>query len=157
MAHYCAILLSLAFLLPLVAAPPSSTSQNITIEVPAGTTSHGDPHVLCTPASALDILVFFLTNYVAHAVTVKSYPGESTVGRNLSFLTALIFPTSGLVRGLNAVARHSIFAKGSLQRAARSGALCMVVRNEKWQPEDGYRMANVRAIVSKWSSSWSLS
>ncbi|KAJ7692731.1 hypothetical protein B0H17DRAFT_877369, partial [Mycena rosella] len=110
---------------------------NITIEVPDGTTSHGELHMLCTPASALDILVFFFTNYVAHAVTVKPYPGESDMGMYLSILAAVIFPTWGLVRGLNAFARHAIFTKGSLARAARSGALRMVVRNAEWAPEDG--------------------
>ncbi|KAJ7699087.1 hypothetical protein B0H14DRAFT_3174145 [Mycena olivaceomarginata] len=103
--------------------------------------------MLCTPASRLDILIFFLANYIAHAVTVKPYPGESSTGRHINFLTALLFPTLGLVRGLNAWARHAIFTKGSLERAARSGALCVVVRNEQWEPEDGFRMHDIRLIA----------
>ncbi|KAJ7128528.1 hypothetical protein C8R44DRAFT_979201 [Mycena epipterygia] len=129
--------------------PLIHASHNVTIEVPDGTTSHGDPHMLCTPASSLDILIFFLTNYIAHAVTVKPYPGESSTGRNLSFLTALLFPTLGLVRGLNAWARHSVFTKGTLERAARSGALCMVVRNDSWEPEDGAQMGEIRVVARR--------
>ncbi|KAJ6578381.1 hypothetical protein B0H19DRAFT_843790, partial [Mycena capillaripes] len=110
---------------------------NITISVPDGTTTHGDPHILCTPASALDILVFFSANYFAHAITVKGYPGESGTAKYLSYLAALLFPVSGLVRGLTAIARRGRFVKGPLERAVRSGALCMVVRNEQWEPEHG--------------------
>ncbi|KAJ7140860.1 hypothetical protein C8R44DRAFT_574648, partial [Mycena epipterygia] len=110
---------------------------NVTIEVPDGTTSHGDPHMLCTPATSLDILIFFFSNYIVHAVTVKTYPGESRTGRYIACLAALFFPTLGLVRGLNAWARHAVFAEGALEQAARSGALCMVVRDDDWEPEDG--------------------
>src|SRR2546423_328016 len=52
------------------------TLENITITVPNGTTDHGDPHLLCLPAKWSDIALFFFGNYLAHAATVKSLPGE---------------------------------------------------------------------------------
>ncbi|KAJ6578363.1 hypothetical protein B0H19DRAFT_578358 [Mycena capillaripes] len=123
---------------------PTKRSPNITISVPDGTTTHGDPHILCIPASALDILVFFAANYFAHAITVKGYPGESGTAKYLSYLAALFFPASGLVRGLTAIARRGRFVKGPLERAVRSGALCMVVRNEQWEPDHGQQMTDIR-------------
>ncbi|KAJ7603976.1 hypothetical protein DFH06DRAFT_1255598 [Mycena polygramma] len=112
--------------------------------LPARITELVDSHTLCAPASTFDILIFFLTNYFAHAVTVKSFPGESGLAKYVSYAAALFFPSSGLVRGLNAWARCAIFTKGALERAARSGALCMVVRNERWQPDDGMQVRDMR-------------
>ena len=63
----CVVSLSLI----IIAASASLPAQNITIEVPAGTTNHGNLHLLCTPAQAQDILVFFAANYFARAATVK--------------------------------------------------------------------------------------
>ncbi|KAF8184538.1 hypothetical protein K438DRAFT_2020309 [Mycena galopus ATCC 62051] len=139
------LLPSLIFILgfKLTGAFPAVLRDSV-VSVPDGTTNHGDAHTLCTSATAFDILVFFFTNYFAHAVTVKSYAGESGAAKHLSYLAALFFPASGLVRGLHAFARRAILAKGPLERAVRSGALCMVVRNEEWEPEDGLQVEEMR-------------
>lgn len=55
----------------------------------------------------------------------------------MAILTALMFPTSGVTRGLRAIFQHSIWSKTPLQKACRSGALCVVVRTEDWKPRDG--------------------
>ena len=52
------------------------------------------------------------------------------------FFTALLLPTAGAARGFDAIARHARFRKKPLQRAARAGALCMVVRTESWEIRD---------------------
>ncbi len=89
-------LLSLGF--ALLSMPSSSSAtmhlQNITITVPIGTTNHSDPRLLCTPTKWTDIVVFFLGNYVAHAATVKSLPGEPMLSVLFAGSAALLFPTS---------------------------------------------------------------
>jgi len=52
---------------------------------------------------------------------------------------ALIYPYSGIARGLEAIVRHSNLLSGEseLQKAARAGALCVVVRSKAWVPPDG--------------------
>jgi hypothetical protein len=80
---------------------------NITITVPAGTTSHGDPNLLCTPAKWTDILLFYAVNYLAHAVTIKSAPGEQMQETAENIMSALIYPYSGLLRGIEAISRHA--------------------------------------------------
>ena len=115
-------------------------------------TNHGDPHLSCTPTKWSDIASFFLGNYVAHAATVKAYPGEGGTSTLLAMLGALLLPTSGLLRGLSSIMRLGTFYGRSFslkglwkaatsapdyKTAAASGALCMLVRTSKWQPRDG--------------------
>ncbi|KAJ6529400.1 hypothetical protein B0H19DRAFT_847964, partial [Mycena capillaripes] len=83
------------------------------------------------------VAVFFLANYAAHALTVRSYPGESPLDLARATLAALLLPTSGMIRGLTALLRSGALVKGFLAGdhlaiAARSGALCMVVRAKGW-------------------------
>ncbi|KAA6412614.1 MAG: hypothetical protein FRX48_03606 [Lasallia pustulata] len=138
---------SLVFLsLISIATAANAPTQNITIEVPAGTTNHGNLHLLCLPTKPQDILVFFAANYCAHAATVKVYPGEAAVEVAITVINAILFPTSGIVRGLHSMMRHAVFVRDSLQRAARAGALCMVVRAEDWEPEDGAVMSDIRIL-----------
>jgi hypothetical protein len=125
-------LLALCFLSTGVGGLPT---QNLTIEVPNGTTNHGDPDLLCTPTTWIDITKFFMLNFFAHAFTVVSYPGESTADVMINVLGATLFPTSGAMRGINSIMRHSIFKSTDLQKAARSGALCMLVRSPTWKPQ----------------------
>ncbi|KAF7357589.1 Nacht domain protein [Mycena sanguinolenta] len=126
----------------LVIALPGPAVHNITVSVPDGTTIQGN--LFCKPATPFDILVFYLANYFTHAVTVKSYPGERGIAKYLSYASALFLPVSGLMRGLSAIVRHGRFTYGTLTQAARSGALCMVVRNEEWEPEDEFQATHIR-------------
>jgi hypothetical protein len=125
------------FGLILVASVAAAALKNITIAVPDGSSNHGDPNLLCTPSGWTDIVTFFAGNYLAHAATVISLPGESTISTVKVGLSALLFPTSGMLRGMSAVGSFATLAKTDLKKAARSGALCMVVRNDKWKPHVG--------------------
>ena len=117
-------------------APPPT--ENITITVPQGTRLQGsDLQILCTPSTWTDVAKFLLVNYVAHAATLKSLPGESTLSVLKNSVCSLLFPISGVRRGVNAIYQRAIFAKTPLEAAAKAGALCMVVRTLEWKPEHG--------------------
>jgi len=117
--------------------------QNITLPLPAGTSNHGTPGLLCTPTRWTDIVLFFLFNYVAHAATVLTRPGERPVDSIVSIAACLLFPVLGLYRGIEAIFSGAIFVKkDDLRKAARSGALCMVVRGNDWRPVDGDEVGN---------------
>ncbi|KAF7367615.1 hypothetical protein MSAN_00825000 [Mycena sanguinolenta] len=108
---------------------------NITIPVPEGTSDHGDPSILCTPTNWTNILSFFFGNYIAHAATTLASPGEELFEYALTIVTALLFPSAGVERGLDAIFRRAKFAKDDLTRAARAGALCIVIRTDDWKPD----------------------
>lgn len=122
--------------LGLVSAAPQ-VLKNITIPVPIQSRSFPNTRTLCVPTSASDVVTFFLGNYVVHAASLKSVPGESTVETCISTIMALLCPTTGVMRALDAIFRHARTEKSALQQAARAGALCMVVRREDWKPHPG--------------------
>ena len=131
-------------------APPPT--ENITITVPKGSRLQGsDLHVLCTPSKWTDVAKFLLANYVAHAATVKSLPGESFTSILKSIFCSLVFPVSGIRRGVNAIYQRAVLAKTPLEAAAKAGALCMVVRTREWRPERGDvgTVIDVRAPLEK--------
>ncbi|KAJ7243626.1 hypothetical protein B0H12DRAFT_979379, partial [Mycena haematopus] len=99
------------------------------------------------PTGFLDILTFFGANYVAHVATVRSYPGESQLEFTFGMVTALLLPMSGMVRGITVILRRGILGGSDLETAARSGALCMLVRTKGWKPVPGTRLSQV-AIMS---------
>jgi hypothetical protein len=108
----------------------STVYYNITIPVPSGTTNHGDPNLLCRPSNWSSIAYFFLANYITHAATVLLFPGELPFHYAVGVLLALLFPTSGCFRrGLNAIVRFANLEGDDLTKAARAGALCMVIRD----------------------------
>jgi hypothetical protein len=123
-----------ASVLPHLAAATSSPPVPFTVELPNGTTQHGNSRILCPPTTLRTMATFFLGNFVAHIVTVKSGPGEKIPVTVCNMILALLFPTSGLMRGLNAIARRVKFGKSELDKACRAGALCVVVRNSLWRP-----------------------
>jgi hypothetical protein len=92
-------------------------------------TNHGDPNLRCQPTTFSDIALFYLANYFAHCLTVKTLPGESALASLSGIVLALFFPTSGVVRAVNAIIRNARFgAKDEIHGAARAGALCMIIR-----------------------------
>jgi hypothetical protein len=117
------------------------------IIAPAGTGNHGDDHLLCTPSRWNDIFVFFFANYVAHAATVKSIPGEPALLAIWALLCALLFPVSGVMRGVDAILQHAVTARTPLEAASKAGALCMVVRTKEWKPQRGDRTKGVKTGV----------
>ena len=118
--------------------------ENITLAVPNGTTNYSDPHLLCIPSTRSSIAAFFFANYFAHAATVKSIPGESVLSTVVALLMALMFPASGVVRGLTAIHQRAIVSKTPFEAASKAGALCMVVRSASWRPIPGERIGGIR-------------
>ncbi|KAF7167480.1 hypothetical protein CNMCM5623_000816 [Aspergillus felis] len=103
--------------------------MNITISVPEGSSSHGDPHLLCTPPQWYEYILFFLTNYLAHATTIVSIPGQSTTETICLAIAALLVPSSGIMRAVEIFIRRPVFRrKNPLNQAAAAMALCMVVK-----------------------------
>jgi hypothetical protein len=121
----------------------SLPTQNITIQVPSGTTNHGNPNLLCPPPTWSDIAIYLLLNYFAHGATVVSYPGEPPFDMFLCVVAAILFPTFGVIRAFNFIFRHPVLTtKNDLEMAARSGALCMLVRSPSWKPQRGDNIKN---------------
>jgi hypothetical protein len=120
---------------------------DLTIQVPLSATQHNNSHTLCIRGppwkDALTVVTFFATNFVAHAATVKSSPGEGTITTAFMTLLALCFPMFGLLRALNAIARRARFGGSELKNACRAGALCMVVRGPDWRPDPGTELEAV--------------
>jgi hypothetical protein len=125
---------------------PSRLITNMTIQVPNSTTQHGNAHILCFPItkdywpSVAAITLFFATNYLAHAATVKSSPGDNSLVQACNAILALFFPMSGLLRALNAIIRSPKSARNEVDKACRAGALCMVVRAPHWRPKPGQEL-----------------
>ncbi|QSZ32910.1 hypothetical protein DSL72_002491 [Monilinia vaccinii-corymbosi] len=125
---------------------PGRPLTNITIQVPNSTTQHGNEHILCLPItkeywpSIAAVMIFFATNYLAHAATVESSPGDDALLHACNAILALLFPMSGLLRALNAIVRMPSLAKNELEKACRAGALCMVVRAPHWRPRLGQKL-----------------
>ncbi|KAJ4355731.1 uncharacterized protein N0V89_003751 [Didymosphaeria variabile] len=135
--------------------------RNITVTLPEGTQILNDSEIICTPAKWKDIAIFFLVNYVTHALTTVVLPGEGWESYLTNALASLMFPGFGAYRGLRAifvgwatvrkrfrsepweqgdtknVHKHKARRARDLQKARRAGALCMVVRSSDWVPGDG--------------------
>lgn len=109
---------------------------------------------LTTLLNRANILSFVLGNYVAHAASTITLPGEKTKVVVFTVVLALMFPGAGIRRGLDAIVSHARTSPTSLEQAARAGALCMVVRNEKWRPRPGERVDDV---IIRRKDSWNSS
>lgn len=104
----------------------TTPKTDFTVALPNGTTNHGNPDLICVPATWHDILIFFATNYVVHTATALSMPGE-TLGETAFVLFAcLVLPASALSRSYRAIVLHAVLKSDPLERATRSHALCMV-------------------------------
>ncbi|KAJ5732522.1 pogo transposable element [Penicillium malachiteum] len=131
--HVVAIALALVYTSSSAVLP----KRNTTITVPDGITYHQDSKSICTPTSWTDILTFFFGNYVVHAASTVTLPGESSFGNIQNMLAALRWPAQGVRRGMLVIFRRAVFWKDPLQQAHRAAALCMVVRSRRWKPEPG--------------------
>lgn len=111
---------------------------NFTVTVPVGTTNHGDPHLVCTPAKWYDYIIFFSLNYLIHAATVPSDPGQTVLETGLNVVNALFVPGFGVIRALRRlVLRPRLQPEHPLDCALKAGALAMVARsNSKSRPLD---------------------
>lgn len=97
--------------------------MNATFEVPANSSNHGNPHLLCTPPQWHDYVIFYFTNYFAHAATVVSAPGQGFLETLVTVISALLLPTAGISQAMYGMYWHPITMKNKLQRAARARAL----------------------------------
>lgn len=115
--------------------------KNIT--VPEDVTYQEHSKNICKSASWTDFVSFFFGNYVSHAATIVTFPGEPTRLKIINMLLAVFFPCIGAGRGLMAILRRGIFQKDPLQRALHSQALCMVVRSRDWTPVPGDSLRSI--------------
>ena len=107
--------------------------HNITVTVPDGFSNHGNDDLFCLPATWYQIAIFFLVNYGSHALTIKSRPGQTYYHAARDVMCALLGPFSGVRRAIDSFGRSSWPSENHLIKAARAGALCIVVRNQEWQ------------------------
>lgn len=114
-------------------------ASNITL--PPDWTDHGVEGLICQPATALDIIGFFVSNYIAHLFSLKWDPAETWKERAIGMAIALFYPASGLVCALESLHHkfrgcmvNGLRIKNELEEAHRAGALCMVVRSSEWVP-----------------------
>lgn len=112
-------------------------TRDTTVTLPPGVTYDPETNVWCTPTTWTNVASFFLGNYLSHAATVISFPGEPASITMVNMILAIFFPSSGAGRGVLAVVRHAAFYKDPIRQALRSRALCMVVRSQKWKPMAG--------------------
>lgn len=147
--HGCRSLLlaatALAFVIS-VDARPSPLAGNETI------VHRDDSEVICTRSNWFDVLWFFFTNYLMHALSVRSLPGENFCTSVAFKLCCLLVPYTGLRRGLCLISRANTLAGNDLQAAARANALCMVVRTPDWRPENGDEIKNCKVEVAEGTS-----
>ena len=97
---------------------------------------------------------FLLANFVAHAATVKTQPGEPVISVLFALVYAFCFPGFGTARGLDAIFRHAITGSSALQKAKKAGALCQVVRTPDWKPQSGDIVRDVRIIKNTSLREW---
>ena len=107
--------------------------HNITVTVPDGFSNHGNDDLFCLPATWYEIAIFFVVNYGSHAVTVRSRPGQTYFHAARDIMYALLCPFSGVQRAIDSFGRSSWPSENNFIKAARAGALCIVVRNQEWR------------------------
>ena len=110
------------------AITPANINMNFTVEAPEGTTHHGDPKLLCKPPNWQDYIAFYALNYLIHAATIPSEPGETKRETVFAVLNALFIPGFGVLRAVRRLMlRPGLRRKVPLDCASAAGALCMVV------------------------------
>lgn len=105
-----------------------------------------DVTVVCRQSKWFDVLIFFISNIAVHVATVPVRPGSTTWMETISKLFSLFCPYFGVGRAAILIARGAIWSKNPLQRAARSGALCIVTRTAEWEENTNFEQG---AVVSK--------
>ncbi|MCJ1269437.1 hypothetical protein MMC22_009329 [Lobaria immixta] len=121
---------------------PASAAGNVTIE-----SNNNDPKVHCDRTRWYDICWFFFANYILHALSVRSLPGENFYLATVFKLCCLLVPYTGLRRGLCLISRAGNLAGNDLQAAARANALCMVIRKPDWRPRIGDEVSGCQLEV----------
>lgn len=112
------------------------------INVP-GFFHRGNCHLLCRPTTWINILVFYLGNYGAHAVTITTQPGQSIYDTLLAIAHAIVFPGTGTLRGLRKIRSFARFGATPLEVAARAHAIYTVIPSQK---EEGPTVAPAQKL-----------
>ncbi|KAI4864000.1 hypothetical protein F4820DRAFT_425071 [Hypoxylon rubiginosum] len=101
-------------------------TSNVTL--PQGTKNHGDPSILCLPPNWTDYFTFYAANYLVHIATIVSEPGQTMLETICHSTMAFFMPGYGALRAVNfLISNATISGKNNLQKAAKAGALCMLV------------------------------
>ncbi|KAF4934464.1 hypothetical protein CGCF413_v001639 [Colletotrichum fructicola] len=116
--------------------------------------------LLCRETKRTDVVVFYLGNYIAHAATITTRPGQSTLITVVTMIGAVLLPGTGIWNGMKAILSLARFAPTDLQTAARAGALYAVVKDNNYHPSqasvsdgaEGIQMAAIPATVATRSS-----
>ena len=109
--------------------------------------NNNDPKVHCDRTHWYDICWFFFANYILHALSVRSLPGENFYSATVFRFSCLLIPFTGLRRGLSLISRGGNLAGNDLQAAARANALCMVIRKPDWRPHIGDKVSGCQLEV----------
>ncbi|KAI4140057.1 MAG: hypothetical protein L6R39_005975 [Caloplaca ligustica] len=123
---------------------PSDNKQNGTI-----TDESDGTRVWCQPSQWYDVVWFIFTNFVLHALSVRSLPGERSFTSIVFKFCCFLTPFTGVRRGLCLILRASNLAGNDLQSAARANALCMVIRGPEWRPKDEQIIEGCRLEVQE--------
>jgi hypothetical protein len=115
-----------------VRATTNTTITNTTI-----TPELTDELIKCSSTLVIPILQFVITNYIAHAFTIRFSPGYGAFYTIIFSLKALIFPCFGLLTACRTMELLAVCQDDPLKRALEAGALCTVARTKEWKPEDG--------------------
>lgn len=114
-------------------------AQNFTI--PSGWTDHGVKGLVCRPTDWTTMASFFISNYIAHAFTIKKTPGQSTANYVAAMFIAFCYPSFGVSRALETLIYCTVLPfcdkPDGLQQALEDDALCMLVRSRTWKPRQG--------------------
>ncbi|KAK3342125.1 hypothetical protein B0T25DRAFT_617853 [Lasiosphaeria hispida] len=117
----------------------ANNTRNTTADVPGYWEKDKEQRIFCRDSIWTDVAVFYLGNYVAHAATIFSEPGQSFLNTCVTTITALLLPGVGVVRGARAILSKAILADTPMEVAARAGALCAVIKvPPPGSSDDGY-------------------
>jgi len=96
--------LIIALLVVVCAAAPVLSPKPLTI-LGLGVTDYGAANLVCFLTLATNVLIFFLTNYVANAASTPLPHGASTGKSILAVLKSLAYPVTGFTFAVEAFMR----------------------------------------------------
>lgn len=96
--------------------------------------------IYCRNVEWNDVLLFYLLNYITHAFTLKSFPGDGVLYSASLNVLSLIFPYAGILKAWDSIRWSNPTEKSDLEKAKRAGALCIVGRADDWRPVGGERV-----------------
>ena len=76
--------------------------------------------VVCVASSWQTVVVFFAVNYAAHAMTIKSIPGERSCKTAARVVGALLLPFSSIICGCISIACAKVRGESDLDHALRA-------------------------------------